>query len=214
MTPYGSPDDLTDDGAITTLRIVGLDPLIGQPNFPLDHPYVELVYTPLLGASAVLFLRRIALLIDTDRAVDLDATLLASELGLRARDDRPLGRNSPFVKALHRITRSGLARWLGQDRLGIYRRAPALTDDRCAASPNRHAESTTVTSLQTSSSARTAPIPTRDPIPGCVPVTSCPRLQHPVGRAPSRGLAWSSFTPSLSGLRWRQQSRCRGLRRP
>lgn len=135
MTPYGSPDDLTDDGAITTLRIVGLDPLIGQPNFPLDHPYVELVYTPLLGASAVLFLRRIALLIDTDRAVDLDATLLASELGLRARDDRPLGRNSPFVKALHRITRSGLARWLGQDRLGIYRRAPALTDDRLRGIP-------------------------------------------------------------------------------
>lgn len=128
VTPMDSPDDPADDGSITTLRVVWLDSPSGRRAFALDHPYIELVYTPLIGASAVLFLRRIMLLSPDDDEIDVDSVAMARELGLRSRDDRPLGRKSPFVKSLYRLEHHQLARWLGPHRLGVYRQAPALAD--------------------------------------------------------------------------------------
>lgn len=92
-----SPDDLSDDGSITTLQVVWIKSPKGGRAFSLGHAYVELVYTPLVGASAVLFLRTLALLARDDDAIDVDCVVLARELGLRSRDDRPLGRNLLFV---------------------------------------------------------------------------------------------------------------------
>jgi len=123
-----SPDDFSEDGSITTLQVVWLKLPEGRRAFPLDHAYVELVYTPLVGASAVLLLRRLALLDHDDEPIDLDCVVLARELGMRSRDDRPLGRNSPFMKSLHRLEHHQLARWLGPRRLGVYRQAPSLPD--------------------------------------------------------------------------------------
>lgn len=131
-------DDLertADDGSMATLRVVWLETHAASPAFPLEHPYVELVYTPLVGAVAVLFLRRIALLGGEVDAVDLDAVVTASELGLRASNDGGLGRNSPFVKMLHRLERCGLARWLDAQELGVFRQAPALADRLVAGLP-------------------------------------------------------------------------------
>jgi hypothetical protein len=130
-----SSDDLTDDGSIASLRIVWMEPPTGLRLFPLDHPYIELVYTPLVGASAVLFLRRIALLANDSSGIDLDAIVLSRELGLRAGADRRLGRNSPFVKALRRLEHHRLARWLAHDRLGVYRQVPALADEHLPGLP-------------------------------------------------------------------------------
>lgn len=130
-----SRDELAADDSITTLQVIWLEPPPGQRGFPLDHPYVELVYTPLVGASAVLFLRRIVLLARSDSGLEVDGAILARELGLRFRDDRPLGRNSPFVKALSRLEHYHLARWLGPHRLGVYRRAGAVADEHLGRLP-------------------------------------------------------------------------------
>lgn len=94
--PADSPHTPGGSGSISDFQIVWLDPPTDQPTFPLDHPYVELVYTPLVGASAVLFLRRVALLDRGDAVIEVDGVVLASELGLRSRDSRSLGSNSPF----------------------------------------------------------------------------------------------------------------------
>lgn len=123
-----APDERTDDDSVTELRIVWLEASPGRPTFALDHPYVELVYTPLVGATAVLFLRRIALLADSENQLDLDAVALARELGLRAGDKRPLGRHSPLLRALRRLEHHQLARQLDPNRLGVYRLVPAVAD--------------------------------------------------------------------------------------
>jgi len=117
-----------DDGSLSRLKVIWLQVATEHRSFPLDHAYVELVYTPLVGASAVMFLRRLALLAHDDEPIDVDCVLLARELGMRSRDDRPLGRNSPFMKSLHRLEHHQLARWLGPRRLGVYRQAPSLPD--------------------------------------------------------------------------------------
>lgn len=119
----------------TQIEIVWVEPLAGPPSFPLDHPYVELVYAPLVGASAVLFLRRVALLARDSEAIVIDSAVMASELGLRTRDARAPGRNSPFVKALNRLEHFRLARWLHPRQLGVYRQAPALADEHLASLP-------------------------------------------------------------------------------
>lgn len=129
------PDDLPADESTSKLRLQWVDPPSGRPLFPLDHPYIELVYTPLLGASAILFLRRLALLSRDEAEIDVDAVSIARELGMRSQSDRPLGRNSPFMRTLNRLERHQLAQWLGPHLLGVCRQAPTVSDRYLPALP-------------------------------------------------------------------------------
>lgn len=124
-----------DSGALTQLEIVWMEPPAALRSFPLDHPYVELVYAPLVGASAVLFVRRIALLAIGRDSVVVDRAVIASELGLRSRTDGEVGRNSPLIKALNRLTHYRLARWFRADRFGVYQQAPAVAGEDLARLP-------------------------------------------------------------------------------
>lgn len=126
MTDSVGPGTAEPPSGVTQLEIVWLDPPDPERSFPLDHAYVELVYAPLIGASAVLFLRRVALLASGSTTIVVDPAVMANELGVRSRSGAAIGKNSPFVKALHRLERYQLALWLSRSRLGIYRRAPSL----------------------------------------------------------------------------------------
>lgn len=113
------------------LRFTRLDqPCTGQVGFALDHPYVEFVYTPLLGPTAVALLRRIGLLLSADRTdVEVDAVTLSNELGIRASHTEALGNRSPLMKSLTRLTRRRLAEQIGTRHYGIYQEVPALGPD-------------------------------------------------------------------------------------
>lgn len=115
-----------DDGS--ALRLTPLAPTGGRRCFPLDHPYVEFVYLPLVGAGAVAFLRRVGSLFDDPTtSVEVDAATLASELGLRSASPDPVGERSPLMRIVARLNRQGLTTRMGPRHFGIYRAVPAVT---------------------------------------------------------------------------------------
>lgn len=76
--------------------------------FPLDHPYVELVWMPITGPTAIAVLRRAALLLaEHPDGHDVDAAELAASLGIGHRSDV----ESHLTRTLVRLDRFGLARW-------------------------------------------------------------------------------------------------------
>ena len=101
-----------------------------HPSFALTHPYVELVYASTLGPTAVLLARSLGRLIaESGAPIGVPATALALELGLRsARESDPLGRRSPFRKAVDRLAHERLVRWVATDHLVVYTAAPAVSD--------------------------------------------------------------------------------------
>lgn len=112
---------------ITFLRLTPVNAPAG-PSFALDHPYIELVYAPLIGASAVLFLRRAALLLrDGAEDIDIDPVVLAREIGLRSNSERPLGGRSPLMGVFRRLQHSRLIKWTEPNRIDIYREVPPVS---------------------------------------------------------------------------------------
>jgi hypothetical protein len=99
------------------------DPVIDELGFDLRSAYVEHFWLSTLGPSTTFLLRRVAQ--ELDRSPDgfeLDLADTAGRLGLAARG----GRNSPFMRAIDRTTKFGLARLHG-DTFEVRRRVPPLT---------------------------------------------------------------------------------------
>lgn len=120
------PPTIPDDGA--WLRLTPLDPPAGRCCFPLDHPYLDFVYLPLIGAGAVALLRRVGYLLgDSTVSVQVDAATLALELGLRATRDGPVGERSPLMRIVTRLNRQGLTTRMGHRHFGVYREVPTVT---------------------------------------------------------------------------------------
>lgn len=77
-----------------------------NPNMSLTGDYLEYVWLPLLGPSAVLVLRRLGRILgapDHHRTHSIGRTALAAGIGVGDGG----GRNAPIVRTLHRLERFG-----------------------------------------------------------------------------------------------------------
>src|SRR2546421_1229986 len=74
---------------------------VRQVGFPLDHPYLEHCWTPVIGPSQTLLLRRCAWLWREDEPASLPLEELAGQLGL----GKGTGRNSPILHTINRGVR-------------------------------------------------------------------------------------------------------------
>lgn len=110
--------------ASDTLRVVPWKDPIADPHGV--HPcsrYVELYWLGILGPSTTWLLRRISYGLDVNAdGFDLHLSETARSLGLGDR----MGKNSPFRRALHRLSTFELARSHGADGLAVRTRIPRL----------------------------------------------------------------------------------------
>ncbi|MGH9188339.1 MAG: hypothetical protein ACRD0U_21440, partial [Acidimicrobiales bacterium] len=111
------------------------DPTLDRVGFPLDHPYIERVYCSVLGPTSVLLLRRVGeLLADCPDRVTVDLVDLSRSLGVgpKGASTGEVGRNAPVRRSMDRLVQFHLAAWLGEDRLGVHPKVPAVSRHRAA----------------------------------------------------------------------------------
>lgn len=110
------------------LRLTPLAPVAGI-TFELTHPYVEIVYLPSLGPTAVLLARSLGRLLQQHpEGVTVCALELSRELGMRASSKQaPLGGRSRLRKALDRLKNDHIVQWLDPQHLGVHTAVPALS---------------------------------------------------------------------------------------
>ena len=85
--------------------------------------YVETFFTPIVGPSAILAVRRLAALLEHwPQGFSIDLESLGASLGLGTRT----GRHAPAVRTLERLVRYGLARWQPNGALAVRRRLGPL----------------------------------------------------------------------------------------
>src|SRR5438105_2076504 len=89
---------------------------VRQAGFPLDHPYVEHCWTPVIGPTSVAFLRRCAWLWRDANPASVPTADLAGLLGL----GRGTGRNSPLWHTVDRLVRFGFADAPAANELQVY----------------------------------------------------------------------------------------------
>lgn len=108
------------------------DPTLDRVGFPLDHPYIEQVYCSVLGPTSVLLLRRFGELLDKHpHGVSVDLVDLGRSLGVGPKSaDGEIGRNTPIRRSMDRLVQFHLASWLGDDRLGVHTKVPAVSRHR------------------------------------------------------------------------------------
>ena len=126
----GAPVTALEEAPIPSVVVVKpwRDPLVERCGFPVNSPYVETAWLPILGPSATLALRRLGLLATArPEGVEVDVGDLAADLGL----GRGTGRNSIIARTLRRLETFGMAHWRG-DELEIRTVVAPL--------PARHAE--------------------------------------------------------------------------
>lgn len=112
----------------TALHLTPLQPTELR-TFRLTHPYLEVVYAPLIGPTSVLLARYLGRLLAANSGpVTVCAAALARELGLRARSDDALGKQSSLKKAIDRLEHPRLVRWVDDDCLGVMLEVPAVSD--------------------------------------------------------------------------------------
>jgi hypothetical protein len=114
---------VTADGA-DRLRIVPwLDPIADPHGVHPCSRYVELYWLGIIGPSTTWLLRRLSYALEMHPAgVDIDLADMARSLGLGER----MGKNSPFRRALQRLSTFELARSHGPDALAVRIRVPPL----------------------------------------------------------------------------------------
>lgn len=108
------------DGA---LQVVAWDdPQVEAVGHDPRSSYVELFWLGILGPSSTLLLRRLgAGLVHSPDGFRLPVADTALGMGLGV----PVGRNSPFIRALHRCCQFRLARW-DDEVLAVRRKIPPL----------------------------------------------------------------------------------------
>ena len=82
------------------------DPVVETRGYPIDDPYVEMFWLPILGPTATWLARRLAsgLLHQPDGYI-CDMSELAQALGVTYTQ----GRHNPFARALHRCSMFGVS---------------------------------------------------------------------------------------------------------
>ena len=85
--------------------------------FPLLHPYLEQVWLPILGPSAVLVLRNLGRHFGADlNPYEADLDRVAVEVGLGVGD----GRHAPIRKVINRLIRYHHAAYINPTRIEIH----------------------------------------------------------------------------------------------
>jgi hypothetical protein len=117
------------------LRLVPV-PADARASFPVTHPYLELVYMPLLGPTAVSLMRRLDWLVSSaEGPTTVETAALAAELGLKRGCEVRPGARSPVWRGVNRLAHAHLVRWLGPEDLGVCGKVPALSAPRVASLP-------------------------------------------------------------------------------
>lgn len=98
------------------------DPTVRRAGFGLNHPYLEHCWSPLLGPTSVLLLRRATWLWRSGTSVAVRPADLAQGLGL----GRGTGRASPFARTLERLVSYRFAAPSGPGGLDVYTEVPPL----------------------------------------------------------------------------------------
>jgi hypothetical protein len=97
--------------------------------FRLDHRYIELVYAPLIGPTAVLLARDLERRITTAGGpTSVDPLDVARQLGLRASGGQPLGSRAPLRRALDRLDHAHFVRWIGNGDLHVFLGVPPVAE--------------------------------------------------------------------------------------
>ena len=89
---------------------------VRQAGFPLDHPYLERCWTPLMGPSGILLLRRMPELWRRGTSVGIEVEDLGRSLGLGSGK----GRRSAIWRTMDRVTQMRFGTWSGPQELEIY----------------------------------------------------------------------------------------------
>jgi len=111
-------------------------PAPSDPAFPLGHDYFEIVYTPLVGPTAVLLARAMARHIDAAGGpTTVCPAELALEVGIRASSTDPLGKKSHLVHAIDRLVHNHIVARLGDRVLGVRQAIPPLSPPTLAKMP-------------------------------------------------------------------------------
>jgi len=98
---------------------------VGRGSFPVSHRYVEILWTPLLGPTQVILLRRLAEVAESE-AGRVNPAELAVAIGALPRGDGRVGRRSPLDKAIARLARFRMAAWRPRCTLAVATRVPVL----------------------------------------------------------------------------------------
>jgi hypothetical protein len=104
---------------------------IHRAGFPLDHPYVERCWAPILGPSSVLVLRRMPELFkgSADPFVHLDE--LGRGLGIGG-----TGKHSVIRRTIDRLVSHRFAAWSAPGELDLYTEVPPLSAARLERVPD------------------------------------------------------------------------------
>lgn len=97
-------------------------PTVRRAGFPLDHPYLEQCWTPIIGPSSVLLLRRCAWLWREGEPAHVTLAELASQLGL----GKGTGRSSPVWHTLERVDRFRFASFVAPGEMHVFTEVPPV----------------------------------------------------------------------------------------
>lgn len=95
---------------------------VRQAGFPLDHPYLEHCWTPVIGPSSTLLLRRCAWLWREATPACVPVEELAGQLGL----GKGTGKNSPIRHTIERVVRFRFAAMPSPAELHVYTEVPPV----------------------------------------------------------------------------------------
>ena len=111
-------------------------PVPSATAFPLGHDYFEIVYTPLVGPTAVLLARAMARHIEAAGGPTTVCPIeLALEVGIRASSTDPLGKKSHLVHAIERLAHDHIVARMGDRVLGVREGVLPLSDRNLARLP-------------------------------------------------------------------------------
>jgi len=95
---------------------------VRRAGFPLDHPYLEECWAPVVGPSSVLFLRHCASLWRESTPARVRTEDLARQIGL----GRGTGRSSPMWHTIERVVQFRFASMATPGELDIYTEVPPV----------------------------------------------------------------------------------------
>lgn len=96
---------------------------VRRAGFPLDHPYLEQCWTPILGPTSVVLLRRIPQLWrEHDLTVEIPTGELAASIGL----GKSHGRHGAMWRSLDRISRFRFAEPSGPGEIDVFTEFPPV----------------------------------------------------------------------------------------
>jgi hypothetical protein len=99
------------------------EPTVHRTGFTLDSPYLEHCWTPILGPSSVLLLRRVASLWRSEAPASIELGDLAAQLGL----GQATSTQSPIVRTLRRLERFNFVTWPAGPGIDVYTEVAPLS---------------------------------------------------------------------------------------